>query len=154
MLTPVKHKHLFLLGFVLIATLACGTNDKSANDNLASNNEGESVKNTEQGLQVEDMKIGDGQEIKSGDMARMHYTGWLTDGTKFDSSLDRGIPFEFKLGAGNVIKGWDKGVVGMKVNGKRRLIISPEMGYGTRGAGSVIPPNATLIFEVELLGIE
>ena len=154
MLTQAKHKHLFLLGFVLIATLACGINDKSANDNLASNNGEESVKNTEPDLQVEDMEIGDGQEIKSGDMARMHYTGWLTDGTKFDSSLDRGIPFEFELGAGNVIKGWDKGVVGMKVNGKRRLIISPEMGYGTRGAGGVIPPNATLMFEVELLGIK
>ena len=84
----------------------------------------------------------------------MHYTGWLEDGTKFDSSLDRGRPFEFTLGVGNVIKGWDQGVVGMKINGKRKLTIPPELGYGTRGAGNAVPPNATLIFEVELLAIK
>ena len=103
------------------------------------------------GLEVEDLDFGDGAEVRAGDIASMHYTGWLEDGTKFDSSLDRGVPFEFTLGAGEVIKGWDQGVVGMKINGKRRLIIPPELGYGPRGAGGVIPPNATLTFEVELL---
>ena len=84
----------------------------------------------------------------------MHYTGWLVDGTKFDSSVDRGNPFNFPLGAGSVIKGWDEGVAGMKVGGKRKLSIPPDLGYGDRGAGSVIGPGETLIFEVELLGIE
>lgn len=104
-------------------------------------------------LQLQDLEVGNGPEIKVGDIAVMHYTGWLEDGTKFDSSLDLGRPFEFNLGAGEVIKGWDEGVVGMKVSGKRRLTILPEMGYGTRGVGGVIPPNATLVFEVELLAI-
>jgi FKBP-type peptidyl-prolyl cis-trans isomerase FkpA len=84
----------------------------------------------------------------------VHYTGWLTDGKKFDSSKDRGQPFQFALGAGQVIKGWDEGVQGMKIGGKRKLTIPPGLGYGSRGAGNVIPPNATLIFEVELLGVK
>ncbi|MCD6283435.1 FKBP-type peptidyl-prolyl cis-trans isomerase [bacterium] len=108
---------------------------------------------TDSGLQYEDLVVGDGQEAKSGDNVSVHYTGWLTDGTKFDSSVDRGTPFTFHLGAGQVIKGWDEGVAGMKVGGKRKLTIPPELGYGDRGAGPKIPPGATLVFEVELLGI-
>ena len=105
-------------------------------------------------LKYEDLKEGTGDEAKKGDVVEVHYTGWLTDKTKFDSSLDRKQPFSFKLGAGRVIKGWDEGVAGMKVGGKRQLRIPPELGYGDRGAGGVIPPNATLIFDVELLDVK
>lgn len=104
-------------------------------------------------LKIEDIKIGTGVVAKPGEIVRVHYTGWLEDGTKFDSSVDRNQPFEFPLGQGFVIQGWDKGVDGMKVGGVRKLIIPASMGYGERGAGGVIPPNATLIFEVELLGV-
>ena len=106
------------------------------------------------GLQYEDTVIGDGAEAKSGDTVSVHYTGWLEDGTKFDSSKDRNQAFSFNLGAGMVIKGWDEGVAGMKVGGTRKLTIPAELGYGARGAGGVIPPNATLIFDVELLAIK
>lgn len=110
------------------------------------------VTKTASGLQYEDLKVGNGSEAKSGQTVRVHYTGWLTDGKKFDSSVDRGEPFSFKLGAGMVIKGWDEGVAGMKVGTKRKLTIPPELGYGARGTpGGPIPPNATLVFEVELL---
>ncbi len=104
-------------------------------------------------LIIEDITTGEGDEAVSGKTITVHYTGWLTDGTKFDSSKDRNDPFQFRLGAGMVIRGWDEGFAGMKVGGTRKLTIPPEMGYGARGAGGVIPPNATLVFEVELLGV-
>jgi FKBP-type peptidyl-prolyl cis-trans isomerase FkpA len=111
-------------------------------------------------LQIEDLVVGSGAEAVTGKSINVHYTGWLYDptqpknrGRKFDSSKDRNEPFRFALGAGQVIQGWDQGFAGMKVGGKRVLTIPPEMGYGARGAGGVIPPNATLVFEVELLGV-
>ncbi len=117
----------------------------------------ENAVTTPSGLKVEDTKVGEGASPRPGQICIMHYTGWLYEdgakGAKFDSSLDRGEPFEFPIGTGRVIKGWDEGVASMKVGGKRTLIIPPDLGYGARGAGGVIPPNATLIFEVELLGL-
>jgi len=111
-------------------------------------------KSTGSGLEYWDIKVGTGTTAAPGKQVTVHYTGWLTTGKKFDSSVDRGQPFMFALGAGQVIKGWDQGVAGMKVGGKRQLRIPPELGYGPRGAGGVIPPNATLIFDVELLGVK
>ncbi len=112
----------------------------------------------ESGLQYLDTTIGDGAVAESGQQVSVHYTGWLyandTQGAKFDSSKDRGDPFEFSLGAGMVIRGWDEGVAGMQVGGARTLIIPPALGYGARGAGGVIPPNATLKFDVELLAVK
>jgi FKBP-type peptidyl-prolyl cis-trans isomerase FkpA len=109
---------------------------------------------TPSGLKYEDIRVGTGPEAKAGQTVTVHYTGWLTDGKKFDSSVDRNEPFVFHLGAHEVIAGWDEGVQGMKVGGKRKLTIPPNLGYGARGAGGVIPPNATLIFDVELLGVQ
>ena len=109
---------------------------------------------TESGLKYTDLVVGDGPSPEIGQAVTVHYTGWLEDGTKFDSSLDRGQPFTFAIGMGGVIAGWDEGVATMKVGGKRQLVIPSELGYGAQGAGGVIPPNATLIFEVELLSVK
>ena len=113
---------------------------------------------TESGLGYEDLVVGTGPSPETGQTCVMHYTGWLFEngakGAKFDSSVDRGRPFEFPIGTGRVIKGWDEGVATMKVGGKRTLLIPPQLGYGDRGAGNVIPPGATLLFEVELLGVK
>jgi FKBP-type peptidyl-prolyl cis-trans isomerase len=110
-------------------------------------------KSTASGVQYWDITVGTGATATSGKTVTVHYTGWLTNGKKFDSSVDKGQPFMFPLGGGQVIKGWDEGVAGMKVGGKRQLKIPPEAGYGAKGAGGVIPPNATLIFDVELLAV-
>jgi len=109
---------------------------------------------TPTGLKYVDYKIGEGAQPQAGQTVIVHYTGTLTNGQKFDSSVDRGQPFSFTLGRGMVIKGWDEGLASMKIGGKRKLIIPPELGYGARGAGGVIPPNATLLFDVELLGVK
>ncbi|MEW6245698.1 MAG: FKBP-type peptidyl-prolyl cis-trans isomerase [Nitrospirota bacterium] len=108
---------------------------------------------TESGLKYVDLVVGTGRPAELGDTATVHYTGWLENGKQFDSSRDRNEPFSFRVGAGRVIKGWDEGVQGMKVGGKRKLIVPPDLGYGACGAGHVIPPNATLTFEVEQLGL-
>ena len=113
---------------------------------------------TSSGLQIVDTKVGTGASPRAGQTAVVHYTGWLyvngAKGSKFDSSVDRNEPFEFPVGQGRVIKGWDEGVASMKIGGKRTLIVPPQLGYGARGAGGVIPPNATLMFDVELLGVK
>jgi len=108
---------------------------------------------TGSGLQIVEIEAGTGPEARSGQEVTVHYTGWLTNGTKFDSSRDRGDPFKFSLGRGQVIRGWDEGVAGMKIGGRRRLVIPPDLGYGSRGAGGAIPGGATLLFNVELLGV-
>jgi peptidylprolyl isomerase len=125
---------------------------------LSESADAQNVVTTSSGLKYIDVKAGTGASPKTGQTCVMHYTGWLYDngkkGAKFDSSVDRGEPFEFKIGMGQVIRGWDEGVATMKTGGKRTLIIPPSLGYGARGAGSVIPPNATLLFDVELLAIK
>ena len=112
------------------------------------------VVTTASGLRYQDLKFGAGEPASVGQDVTVHYTGWLKNGKKFDSSVDRGKPFTFTLGAGMVIKGWDEGVAGMKVGGQRTLVIPPHLGYGERGAGGAIPPNATLLFDVELLEVK
>ena len=141
--------------FALFANVACTA------DSETSTKEASAMSKNITGLVKTDQKLGDGAEAQIGNSVKVHYTGWLYDpgkpeghGSKFDSSLDRGDPFEFFLGGGQVIQGWDDGVQGMKVGGKRTLIIPSRMAYGERGAGGVIPPGATLVFDVELLGIK
>ena len=160
---------------LLGAALACGGGDERAVNTATTSTEAGGASATPGGtqnsngdngvsnitsLQVTDVKVGDGAEAKSGQTVSVHYTGWLYSagaadhhGTKFDSSRDRKEPLEFRLGAGQVIKGWDQGVAGMKVHGQRTLVIPPDLGYGSGGAAGVIPPNATLVFDVELLGV-
>ena len=123
---------------------------KSSEDSIVERNE----TMTNPGLQIEQLTAGTGEAPKTGDRVSVHYTGWLTNGTKFDSSVDRGQPFVFTLGVGQVIRGWGEGVAKMRVGEKSRLTIPPDMGYGARGAGGVIPPNADLHFDVELLGVD
>jgi FKBP-type peptidyl-prolyl cis-trans isomerase len=139
-----------LLGASLMFTLACSESDANSQDK---DKKEEKVITTKSGLKYVELKEGTGDEAKAGKVVEVHYTGWLKDGTKFDSSKDRGQPFKFELGAGRVIKGWDEGVAGMKVGGKRKLIIPSELAYGKEGRGDKIPPDAELTFEVELLGV-
>jgi peptidylprolyl isomerase len=150
-----------LLSIALAATLTTTSALASAQDTKPAEPEKKSeskMTKTASGLQYEDTKVGTGATPKTGQTCVMHYTGWLWEngakGKKFDSSLDRGTPFSFPLGQGRVIKGWDEGVATMKVGGKRTLLIPPDLGYGSRGAGGVIPANATLLFEVELLDVK
>ncbi len=140
-----------ILGCLLIATGLVGV--AKADDQAAGKKQAGQTVTTDSGLQYIDLVEGKGRQAELGDQATVHYTGWLANGTKFDSSLDRGQPFSFRVGAGQVIKGWDEGVGTMKVGGKRKLIIPPDLAYGPRGVGTVIPPNATLTFDVELLGL-
>jgi FKBP-type peptidyl-prolyl cis-trans isomerase len=126
-------------------------NSAASPNGASGKNKGKTMDTTE--LKIEDLQVGTGAEAKTGDNVSVHYRGTLTNGKQFDASYDRNEPFQFRLGAGNVIKGWDQGVAGMKVGGKRRLTIPPALGYGATGAGGVIPPNATLMFDVELLKV-
>jgi FKBP-type peptidyl-prolyl cis-trans isomerase len=140
---------LFLIVFAVLATVAGRAQTDTSNPTKVTGK----AKSTASGVQYWDITVGTGAQAVAGKSIKVHYTGWLTNGKKFDSSVDRGQPFEFQLGAGKVIKGWDEGVEGMKVGGKRQLRVPPAAGYGTQGAGGMIPPNATLIFDVELLEI-
>ena len=141
-----------IVAFLAILGVACSPS-AAPNPTVEVQMESSDTTTTESGLQYKDLLVGEGEAARAGATAIVHYTGWLLDGTKFDSSLDRGTPFEFLLGRGQVIQGWDEGVGTMKVGGKRELIIPADLGYGDRGAGNVIPPGATLKFEVELLGL-
>ena len=154
-MTPRTGRRVFRAGAIIIAL--AGVFATSALTPATAQQTGTTV-TTPSGLKIIDTKVGTGDTPKTGQICVMHYTGWLykdgAKGAKFDSSVDRGEPFEFNIGAGEVIGGWDEGVASMKVGGKRTLIIPPELGYGARGAGGLIPPNATLMFDVELLGVK
>ena len=157
--TALRPLHFVAGAMVIIGVLAAGAAGAQAPANRDTG--GSKLSATVTTLQKNDVKQGSGAEAQAGKTAVVHYTGWLYDpaqpggkGTKFDSSVDRKQPFDFPLGGGRVIRGWDEGVVGMKVGGQRTLIIPPDMGYGARGAGGVIPPNATLIFDVELIDVK
>jgi len=148
------------LASLLVGTIVCkdsGEEQGQTEPTTEATQEVAQVVTTESGLKYIDHVIGDGAEAVAGQPVKVHYTGWLYEneekGAKFDSSRDRNQPFDFQLGAGRVIKGWDEGVAGMKVGGQRELIIPPELGYGAQGAGAAIPPNATLVFDVELLQV-
>ncbi|MGH9318232.1 MAG: FKBP-type peptidyl-prolyl cis-trans isomerase [Thermoanaerobaculia bacterium] len=157
----MKKRSLILLaaaaGLLLLAPRVFADEKANAGGKDEKKSESKMVK-TATGLQYEDIQVGTGAQPKTGQTCVMHYTGWLWEnnakGKKFDSSVDRGQPFEFVLGVGRVIKGWDEGVSSMKIGGKRTLLIPPQLAYGSRGAGSAVPPNATLLFEVELLSIK
>jgi peptidylprolyl isomerase len=143
--------------FVFLVTLgvACAQSATPTSPNPGSGGGSDSIftTTTPSGLQYKDLVVGTGEEARAGAAAVVHYTGWLMDGTKFDSSLERGVPFEFVIGRGQVIKGWEEGVGSMRVGSKRELVIPPDLAYGDRGAANIIPPGATLRFEVELIAI-
>jgi FKBP-type peptidyl-prolyl cis-trans isomerase len=145
---------LIFLGLVLVVRTPAQTMKAQAVPNTKAPTKvtGDGVK-TDDGLQYWDIKVGTGEVAKNGDHVKVHYTGWLTTGKKFDSSVDAHQPFDFTIGKGEVIKGWDEGIAGMKVGGKRQLRIPPELGYGAAGSPGAIPPNATLIFDVQLLAV-
>jgi len=147
---------LFFALVVLLSITACTNHDKDGDAaSSQATTESPDAKETDvTELKIEDLEVGSGVEATEGKIVSVHYTGWLTNGEKFDSSKDRDQLFKFQLGAGQVIAGWDQGVSGMKVGGKRKLTIPPQLAYGERGAGGVIPPNAVLVFEVELHGVE
>jgi FKBP-type peptidyl-prolyl cis-trans isomerase len=145
----IKLRCALLLGLAAFALVS----GRAQTDNSSPTKVTGKPKSTASGLQYWDITVGTGAAASSGKTVKVHYTGWLTNGKKFDSSVDRGMPFSFKLGAGQVIKGWDEGVAGMKIGGKRQLRIPPDLGYGAQGAAGVIPPNAILIFDVELLDV-
>lgn len=140
---------LAIIGILLLALIAFAVYQSVSKQKSSASSAVQSAS----GLIIEDLKIGEGPQVKSGDQVQVHYTGWLTDGTKFDSSFDRNKPFTFTIDAGQVIKGWDEGIIGMQAGGKRKLTIPAALAYGARGAGNAIPPDATLIFEVELIDI-
>jgi FKBP-type peptidyl-prolyl cis-trans isomerase len=149
-----RNQRLLIGGIILIVLVLIGYFALTALQNKNHTSGSSQATTTGSGMQVIDEVVGTGQEAKTGDTVSVNYTGWLADGTKFDSSYDRNQTFDFVLGAGNVIKGWDEGVVGMKVGGKRKLIIPPDLAYGASGYPPVIPANATLTFEVELVSIK